>query len=106
MNDIINKLKNGEKLSECELRELCWSNYMVERIEGDDYRGQREIKTIIDVDGQLYAIDWMRGLTECQESEFLCQPYKVKKVEKIITQTVVTYEKCEKLNSYLNKKNN
>lgn len=26
-----------------------------------------------------YAIDWMRGLTEYQESEFWDQPYKVKK---------------------------
>lgn len=92
MNDIINKLKNGEELSECELRELCGSDYWVEEIEGDDHRWQREIKTIIDVDGQLYAIDWMRGLTEYQESEFLDQPYKVKKVEKEITQTIVTYE--------------
>lgn len=93
MNDIINKLKNGENLSECELRELCWSDYVVDEIEGDDHRWQREIETIIDVDGQLYAIDWMRGLTEYQESEFWDQPYKVKKVEKEITQTVVTYEK-------------
>lgn len=51
------------------------------------------MKTIIDVDGQLYAIDWMRGLTECQESEYWNQPYKVKKVEKVITKTVVTYKK-------------
>lgn len=34
VNDIINKLKSGEKLSEYELRELCWSGYMVEEIEG------------------------------------------------------------------------
>ena len=93
MNDIINKLKNGEELSECELRELCWSDYMVDEIKGDDHRWQREMTTIIDVNGQLYAIDWMCGLTEYQESEFWDQPYKVKKVEKEITQTVVTYEK-------------
>ena len=93
MNDIINKLKNGEALSECELRKLCWSNYVVEDIESDDHRWQREMTTIIDVDGQLYAIDWMRDLIEDQESEFWDQPYKVKKVEKEITQTVVTYEK-------------
>lgn len=65
---------------------------MVEEIEGDDHRQQREMETIIDVDGQLYAIDWMRGLTECQEGEYWNQPYKVKKVEKVITKTVVTYK--------------
>ena len=32
---------------------------MVEEIEGDDHRWQREMKTIIDVDGQLYAFDRM-----------------------------------------------
>ena len=93
VNDIINKLKSGEKLSECELRKLCWSNYVVEDIESDDHRWQREMTTSIDVDGQLYAIDWMCGLTEYQESEFWDQPYKVKKVEKVITKTVVTYKK-------------
>ena len=50
------------------------------------------MQTIIDVDGQLYAIDWMRGLTECQENEYLEQPYKVKKVERVITKTEITYE--------------
>lgn len=93
MKDIINKLKSGEKLSECELRELCWSDYMVEEIESDDHRWRREMKTIIDIDGQLYAINWMRRLTECRKSEYWNQPYKVKKVEKVITKTVVTYEK-------------
>ena len=39
MNDIINKLKNGEKLSECELKQLCWNGYYtIEEIEGDDHR--------------------------------------------------------------------
>ena len=74
---------------------------MVEEIEGDDHRWQREIRTIIDVDGQLYAIDWMRGLTECQENEFYDQPYKVKKVEKVITKTVVTYKKMWEIKWYI-----
>lgn len=93
MDEIIKKLKDGEKLSESEIRELTRNGDYVDEIEGDDHRWQKEMQTIIDVDGQLYAIDWMRGLTECQENEYLYQPYKVKKVEKVITKTVVNYKK-------------
>ena len=95
MKTIINKLKNREKLSEKEIKELVYDGNYVDEIEGDDHRWQKEIQTIIDVDGQLYAIDWMRGLTECQENEFYDQPYKVKRVEKIVSKTVVTYKKCD-----------
>ena len=95
MDEIIKKLKDGEKLSESEIRELTWNGDYVDEIEGDDHRWQKEMQTIIDIDGQLYAIDWMRGLTECQEDEYLYQPYKVKKVEKVITKTVVSYEKID-----------
>lgn len=96
MDEIIKKLKDGEKLSETEIKHLVWdSDGFIEEIEGDDHRWQKEMKTIIDVDGQLYAIDWMRGLTECQENEYFYQPYKVKKVEKVITKTVVSYEKID-----------
>ena len=93
MEEIYSKLKNGERLSEKEIRYLVWdSDGFIEEIEGDDHRWQKEMQTIIDVDGQLYAIDWMRGLTECQENEYLEQPYKVKKVEKVIPKTEITYE--------------
>lgn len=92
MEEIYSKLKNGEELSEEEIRELIWCGDEVDEIEGDDHRWQKEMQTVIDVDGQLYAIDWMRGLTECQENEYLEQPYKVKKVEKVITKTEITYE--------------
>ena len=92
MEEIYSKLKNGERLSESEVRELTWSGDYVDEIEGDDHRWQKEMQTIIDVDGQLYAVDWMRGLTERQENEYLEQPYKVRKVEKVITKTEITYE--------------
>ena len=91
MEEIYSKLKNREELSEEEIRELVWSGDEVDEIEGDDGRWTRDIKTVIDVDGQLYAIDWSRGLTECQENSYWKQPYKVKKVEEVITKTVVSY---------------
>lgn len=35
----------------------------------------------------------MRGLIELVESEYLDQPYRVKRVEKVVTRTEVTYER-------------
>lgn len=64
---------------------MVYEGNFVDEIEGNDHRWQKEIQTIIDADGQLYAIDWMRGLTECQENEFFEQPYRVECVEKMIT---------------------
>ena len=90
MNDIINKLKNGEELSEKEIKKLVDEGDFVDEIKGNDHRWQKEIQTIIDVDGQLYAVDWLMGLTECQENEFFNQPYKVKYVEKQVT--IKSYE--------------
>ena len=84
MNDIIEKLKNGEELSEKEIKKMVYEGNFVDEIEGDDYRWQRDVQTIIDIDGQLYAVDWLMGLTECQENDFFNQPYKVKCVEKVI----------------------
>ena len=84
MNDIIEKLKNGEELSEKEIKKLVYEGDFVDEIEGTDHRWQKKIQTIIDVDGQLYDVDWLMGLTECQENEFFNQPYKVKYVEKVI----------------------
>lgn len=85
------KILNGVELTERELKacaigeEFEW----VDEIEGDDHRWQTEVKTIFKIGEQLYAINWMRGLTECQEHSFYNQPYKVERHEKVIT--VTTY---------------
>lgn len=77
MNDIINKLKNGEELSEKEIKKLVYEGDFVDEIKGNDHRWQKEIQTIIDVDGQLYAVDWLMGLTECQKTSFLTSRIKL-----------------------------
>lgn len=85
------KIKSGVKLSEWELGRLVWEDWddsdsiiHVDQVEGDEHRWNREIKTVIDVDGQLYAIDWSRALTEMQEHYYDNQPYKVQQRTKII----------------------
>lgn len=83
-NKIISKVKERKELTEKEIEYLVDYGKFVDEIEGNDHRWQKEVQTIIDIDGELYAIDWMRGLTECQENEYDEQPYKVKRMEKKI----------------------
>lgn len=94
---IENKIVNGEKLNEYE-RKMCAYGEVgkyIDEQEGEDHRWTREMSTIFELNEQLYCIDWMRGLTECQENEYWEQPYKVKRVEKEVTTTVVSYMKME-----------
>ena len=83
-NETVNKLKSGEKLSEKELKTLVYDGVEVDEIKGYSGRWTQGIQTILDIDGELWAIDWDRGLTECQENEFYNQPYKVVKRERQI----------------------
>lgn len=92
-DEIVAKLRRGEELDECEIRTLVWESDQVYEMEGEEHRWHREMFTVIDLDGELWGIDWMRGLTERVESEYLDQPYRVKRVEKVVTRTEVTYER-------------
>lgn len=92
-DEIVAKLRRGEKLDEHEIRTIVSESYQVYEMEGEEHRWHREMFTVIDLDGELWGIDWMRGLTECVENEYLDQPYRVKRVEKVVTRTEVTYER-------------
>lgn len=92
-DEIVAKLRRGEKLDEYEIRTIVWESHQVYEMEGEEHRWHREMFTVIDLDGELWGIDWMRGLTERVESEYLDQPYRVKRVEKVVTRTEVTYER-------------
>lgn len=98
---IIEKMYAGEKLSEAELRCLAtgWSrrdlleigeHKVVAEIEGDSGRWTKSMTTIIQVEEDLWAIDWEQGLTEYQENEFWEQPYRVERKERV--ETIVYYE--------------
>lgn len=86
IEEVKQKIINGKELTEEEIKYCVWGEIanIVDEIEGDDHRWDKEMTTIIDIDGQLYAIDWRRGLTECQENSYYNQPYKVKMVEKTV----------------------
>lgn len=93
-DDTVNKLKSGEMLNESEIKTLVYDGFEVDEIEGDSYRWTQSVQTIIDIDGELWAIDWQRGLTEYQENEFYNQPYRVEKREKqiVITEYIAVEE--------------
>lgn len=81
-NEFLERYDAGAKFSEEELRGFVWEEFecikQVETIEGDYHRWQREMSTIIKVEDWYFRIDWMAALTECQESDFPCQPIEVK----------------------------
>lgn len=78
VKDLKTKLLSGDTLTEREISELI-NEYTVEEIEGDDNRWTRNMTSIVEVDGQYFAVYWQRGLTECQEDNFMDQPVKVRK---------------------------
>lgn len=91
--ELSKKVWDRVRLSEDEIKELVYEYPIVDEILGEEHRWTREIKTIIDVDGQYFAIDWLRGLTECQENEFWEQPYPVIKKEEVVIEKKIKYEK-------------
>lgn len=90
--EFLRKIENEEKFTEDELSDLAFCGgdriTIVDRIKGYEHRWQVEMKTVIKLDyDRFFAIDWMKGLTECQENEFDYQPYEVEPKEVIIKKT-------------------
>lgn len=100
--EMIKKIKTGELLEDYELEEIAFeSQYgglfadnFVEVIKKDDTRWFKNMTTILKIDGELYAVDWAKGLTEMQKDSFWGgRGYKVRKTERIIT--ITDYERIE-----------
>lgn len=93
--EIINKIKNKEKLTESEIKEILWNFEQVWEEEGDDHRWTRDMSTVVKVADNFIRIDWSRGLTECQENEYWEQPYFVKQHKYTKTIEVEEWEKID-----------
>ena len=96
IDEVKQKIKNGEGLTEKE-REACawgWVGELITTTDGEKHRWTMDRQTIFDVDGQLYGIDWEEGLTEYQEHEYWSNPYKVTKRTILVSSTgeIATYE--------------
>lgn len=75
---IIEKLKNKEKFTESEIKEILWDFEQVWEEEGENRRWTRSVSTVIKVGEYFIMVNWEQGLTECQENEYWEQPYFVK----------------------------
>ena len=93
---IIGKIDAGEKLSEKELKELRWDFNEADTIYGENRRWSRSVRSIIEICGRYFALDWEEGLTEYQDNEFYNQPFEVEKKEYQKTITVTEWSKINK----------
>lgn len=94
---VINKIDTGKELTESELHDMLWRLKQVSEIEGAERRWTRSIRTIFEINGRYFALDWDRGLTERQENEFWNQPYEVEKKEYSKTITVTEWNKKKEI---------
>lgn len=80
----LEKIDNGEKLSESELRELCEDAFQDDV--GEQHRWTQTITSYVDLKngGRTFAVEWERALTEMQENGYYKQPYEVEEVEEIV----------------------
>ena len=85
------KFLNGEKLTEEDRYNLVWGSLddegyeYVDQIDGSSGRWLQSMKTVFKYNGEYWAIDWLAGLTECQENEYLNDPYRVEPKERVVT---------------------
>jgi hypothetical protein len=93
---ILNKIDSGENLDESELRNLRWEFDEVEIQYGENRRWSRSVRSILEIGGRYFALDWDEGLTEMQENEFYNQPIEVEKKEYPKTITVTEWNEIKK----------
>ena len=98
---IIEKIKIGQYLSDVELEELAYcskyaglfANNLVDVVSRKEENSiYKNTTTILNIDNELYAVDWKESL---KEKVFKEQPYRVRKVERIIEIAVPDYERIE-----------
>ena len=90
--DPLDKLKEGIELTEREISDFLWENELVYEEVGEDRRWSRYTQAVIeDEDGNLWCIEYDKGLTEAQDNHFYEQPYRVELEEKevVVIQTTI-----------------
>lgn len=93
----VDMIDDGESFEENETREFLWEcGQQVDEIDGYPHRWDQEIKTVIQIEDRFFAVDWRRGLTECQENSFYDPPYEVTLTETQKTITVREWNPIEK----------
>lgn len=82
-------IDNGETLSEGENAYLAIDSSVEYEEEGDARRWSTSVITVVNLCGELYAVEWEKGLTEQQPNMFSNQPYKVALEQEEVTYTTI-----------------
>lgn len=88
--EFLKRFDNGEEFDEEELREIVKEeifNIVDTQSDNELHRWTRNVTTVFEVGGRLFALEWQQGLTEDCDDEFYNQPYEVEKKEKTIVVT-------------------
>lgn len=85
IDDILKAIDNGVELDERVLEDLAYYQSIYDEY-GENRHWSRFVRTIIDLNGRYFAIEWDQGLTEMQSDEFYNQPYEVelKEYDKVV----------------------
>ena len=77
----LERFDRKEAFNEWERRMMAWGEVgtEVDKIENDSGRWTTYMTTVFEIGGRYFAIDWERGLTECQENDYWKQPVEVTK---------------------------
>lgn len=98
--EIVESLRKGESLS-LALLEFLVSKSNFEKVlekEGVERPWGVEVTTVYKIGGELYAVEWEKGLTSRSGNYFNLQPRKVKEIgerEITIVEKVIIYEEEE-----------
>lgn len=79
----LERFDRKEAFDEWERKMMAWGEVgtEVDQIENDTGRWTTYMTTVFEIGNRYFAIDWDRGLTECQENEYCSQPVEVTKRE-------------------------
>ena len=94
--EFLKRFDNGEEFDEEELREIVKEeifDIVDTQLDNELHRWTRNVTTVFEIEGRLFALEWEHGLTEECDDEFYNQPYEVEKKEKTVTVNVVEYVK-------------
>lgn len=81
-------VRNAKELTEQEIADLMWGvSVVVHQQYIGENKARQQIKSIIYIDGEYYAVNWVRTPHKVY---FENQPYKVKKPEKMNCRKILT----------------
>lgn len=96
---IFEDLKRGNMISEDDIKGLIMWGRVVSTDEGEYYRWHRHITTVVEIDNEYYAIEWLRAVSRYgrEKNKYPYQPYKVtpEEITEMVAVTRTVWNKVE-----------